>query len=345
MEIVNIAVLPEVTSAGVVIKAIIILAIISAIAGFGTYLERKILAFMQRRLGPMHVGPYGLLQIAADGIKLFTKEDIVPQNANKLIFKVAPTITAATAFIALAAVPVFPDFTIPEWVPLLGGVLVPSIAADIDIGVLFILGMMAAGLYGPLLAGMAQANKWGIIGSARTAIQFLSYEVVTGLSILAPIMLVGSLSLVDFNNYQAGGLGSWMMWQQPVAFILFLIAGFAETNRTPFDLLEHEAEIVSGYATEYSGMRWGMFFIGEYANMITVSVLAAVIFMGGYNDLGFISGWLIVVLKIAFIFFLMLWVRASWQHIRPDQLMWLCWKVLMPIAVINVVITGFVMMV
>ena len=345
MEIVNVAVLPEVTSAGVVIKAIIILAIISAIAGFGTYLERKILAFMQRRLGPMHVGPYGLLQIAADGIKLFTKEDIVPQNANKLIFKVAPSITAATAFIALAAVPVFPDFTIPEWIPLLGGTFVPSIAADINIGVLFILGMMAAGLYGPLLAGMAQANKWGIIGSARTAVQFLSYEVVTGLSILAPIMLVGSLSLVDFNNYQEGGLSSWMMWQQPVAFILFLIAGFAETNRTPFDLLEHEAKIVSGYATEYSGMRWGMFFIGEYANMITVSVLAAVIFMGGYNDLGFIAGWLIVVLKIAFIFFLMLWVRASWPHIRPDQLMWLCWKVLMPIAVINVVITGFVMMV
>ena len=345
MEIVNIAVLPEVTSAGVIIKAIIILSIISAVAGFGTYLERKVLAFMQRRLGPMHVGPYGLLQIAADGIKLFTKEDIVPQNANKLIFKIAPTITAATAFIALAAVPIFPDFTIPEWIPLLGGTFVPSIAADINIGVLFILGMMAAGLYGPLLAGMAQANKWGIIGSARTAIQFLSYEVVTGLSILAPIMLVGSLSLVDFNNYQEGGLISWMMWQQPVAFVLFLIAGFAETNRTPFDLLEHEAEIVSGYATEYSGMRWGMFFIGEYANMITVSVLAAVIFMGGYNDLGFIAGWLIVVLKIAFVFFLMLWVRASWPHIRPDQLMWLCWKVLMPIAVINVVITGIVMMV
>ncbi|HHD73121.1 MAG TPA: NADH-quinone oxidoreductase subunit NuoH [Epsilonproteobacteria bacterium] len=345
MEIGNVAVLPEVTSAGVIIKAIIILAIISAIAGFGTYLERKILAFMQRRLGPMHVGPYGLLQIAADGIKLFTKEDIVPQNANKLIFKVAPAITAATAFIALAAVPVFPDFTIPEWIPLLGGTFVPSIAADINIGVLFILGMMAAGLYGPLLAGMAQANKWGIIGSARTAIQFLSYEVVTGLSILAPIMLVGSLSLVEFNNYQQGGFSSWMMWQQPVAFVLFLIAGFAETNRTPFDLLEHEAEVVSGYATEYSGMRWGMFFIGEYANMITVSVLAAVIFMGGYNDLGFIAGWLIVVLKIAFVFFLMLWVRASWPHIRPDQLMWLCWKVLMPVAVVNVVITGFVMMV
>ena len=338
-------VLPEVTSAGIIIKAIIILAIISAVAGFGTYIERKILAFMQRRLGPMHVGPYGLLQIAADGIKLFTQEDIIPQNANKFIFQIAPAITAATAFIALAAVPVFPDFTIPEFVPLLGGIFVPSIAADINVGVLFILGMMAAGLYGPLLAGMAQANKWGIIGSARTAIQFLSYEVVTGLSILAPIMLVGSLSLVDFNEHQAGGIGSWLIWQQPVSFVLFLIAGFAETNRTPFDLLEHEAEVVSGYATEYSGMRWGMFFIGEYANMITVAILASVMFLGGYNDLGFIAGWFIVIAKIAFFFFLMLWVRASWPHIRPDQLMWLCWKVLMPVAVINILVTAIVMMI
>jgi NADH-quinone oxidoreductase subunit H len=335
--------LPEVTAVGVWIKAILILAVISAIAGFGTYIERKILAFMQRRYGPMHVGPYGLLQLVADGIKLFTKEDIVPQNANKLIFMVAPIITAATAFIALSAVPVFPDFTIPEWIPVLGGTFVPSIAADLNIGILFVLGMMAAGLYGPLLAGMAQANKWGIIGAARTAIQFLSYEVVTGLSILAPIMLVGSLSFVDFNNAQAGGISHWLIWQQPVAFVLFLIAGFAETNRTPFDLLEHEAEIVSGYATEYSGMRWGMFFIGEYANMITISIIAAIVFLGGYSEGGL--GWLTIIMKVGFFFFLMLWVRASWPHIRPDQLMWLCWKVLMPIAVINVVITGIVMMV
>jgi len=301
MEIVNLQSLPEVTAAGVIIKAIIILAVISAIAGFGTFIERKVLAFMQRRLGPMHVGPYGLLQLAADGIKLFTKEDIIPQNANKFIFMIAPIITAATAFIALAAVPVFPDFTIPEWIPLLGGVFVPSIAADLNIGILFVLGMMASGLYGPLLAGMSQANKWGIIGAARTAVQFLSYEVVTGLSILAPIMLVGSLSFVDFNDYQAGGIGSWLIWQQPVAFILFLIAGFAETNRTPFDLLEHEAEVVSGYATEYSGMRWGMFFIGEYANMITVSIIASIVFLGGYSVEGL--GWLMVILKIAFFFF------------------------------------------
>jgi NADH-quinone oxidoreductase subunit H len=335
--------LPEVTALGVWIKAIIILAIISAVAGFGTYIERKVLAFMQRRLGPTHVGPYGLLQIIADGIKLFTKEDIVPQNANKIIFMLAPIITAATAFIALAAVPVFPDFTIPEWIPVIGGTFVPSIAADLNIGILFVLGMMAAGLYGPLLAGMAQHNKWGLIGAARTAVQFLSYEVVTGLSILAPIMLVGSLSFVDFNAYQQGGIANWLIWKQPVAFVLFLIAGFAETNRTPFDLLEHEAEVVSGYATEYSGMRWGMFFIGEYANMITISIIAAIVFLGGYSEGAL--GWLTIILKVGFFFFLMLWVRASWPHIRPDQLMWLCWKVLMPIAVINVVVTGIVMMV
>jgi NADH-quinone oxidoreductase subunit H len=330
-------ILPEVTALGVIIKAILILAVISAIAGFGTFIERKILAFMQRRLGPMHVGPHGLLQLIADGIKLFTKEDIIPQHANKVIFAVAPAITAATAFIALAAVPVFPDFTIP-----FVDIYVPSIASDINVGILFVLGMMAAGLYGPLLAGMAQANKWGIIGSARTAIQFLSYEVVTGLSILAPIMMVGSLSFVDFNDYQTDGL--WMVVYQPVAFVLFIIAGFAETNRTPFDLLEHEAEVISGYATEYSGMRWGMFFIGEYANMITIGVVASVVFLGGYNDFWIFPGWFMIVAKIAFSFFFMLWVRAAWPHVRPDQLMWLCWKVLMPLAVVNVIITGIVMM-
>ncbi|CAA6815169.1 MAG: NADH-ubiquinone oxidoreductase chain H (EC [uncultured Sulfurovum sp.] len=335
--------LPQVTWLGVFIKAVLILAIISAVAGFGTFIERKVLAFMQRRLGPMHVGPYGLLQIAADGIKLFTKEDIVPQNANKLIFMIAPAITAATAFIALSAVPVFPDFTVPEFMPLIGGTFVPSIASDLNVGVLFVLGMMAAGIYGPLLAGMSQSNKWGIIGSARTAIQFLSFEVITGFSLIAPIMLVGSMSFVDFNNYQANE-GVWMLMYQPVAFVLFLIAGFAETNRTPFDLLEHEAEIVSGFATEYSGMRWGMFFIGEYANMITVSVIGAVVFMGGY-DPDATLGWLFIILKIAFLFFLMLWVRASWPHIRPDQLMWLCWKVLMPIAMINILVTAIVVMI
>ncbi len=332
----------DITALGIIIKTIIILAIISALAGLGTYVERKVLGWMQRRLGPDHVGPFGLLQVAADGIKLFTKEDFIPQWSNKFMFSIAPVITAATAFIALAAVPVFPDFTIPEWIPLLGGTFVPSMASDINIGILFILGVMAAGLYGPLVAGMSQYNKWGILGSARTAVQFLSYEVVTGLSLLAPIMIVGSLSLYDFNDYQADN-GVWLLVYQPVAFLLFLMAGFAETNRTPFDLLEHEAEIVSGYVTEYSGLRWGLFFVGEYTNMITISILVSVIFCGGYNDFFFVPGWIMMFLKVFFFFFFMLWVRASWPHIRPDQLMWVFWKVLMPLAVVNVVVTGLVM--
>ena len=311
-----------------IVKVVIILSIFSALAGFTTYIERKILAFMQRRPGPLHVGPFGLLQILCDGAKLFTKEDFIPQNANRLIFMIAPVITAATAFIAMTAVPFIPGM----------------IVSDINIGVLFVLGVMATGLYGPLLGGMAQANKWGLLGGARTAIQLLSYEVVTGLSLIAPIMLVGSLSLIDMNNYQAGGLFNWMIWTQPVAFFLFLIAGYAETNRTPFDLLEHEAEVVAGYATEYSGMRWGMFFIGEYANLFTISFVTVLVFLGGFNDLWFIPGGLAIILKVMFLIFLFLWTRASWPHVRPDQLMWLCWKILMPLALLNILVTAIVAM-
>jgi NADH-quinone oxidoreductase subunit H len=312
-----------------IVKVVIILSVFSALAGFTTYIERKILAFMQRRPGPLHVGPYGVLQILCDGTKLFTKEDFIPQNANRLVFMIAPVITAATAFIAMTAVPFVP------------GVII----SDVNIGVLFVMGVMATGLYGPLLGGMSQANKWGLLGGARTAIQLLSYEVVTGLSMLAPLMLVGSLSLIDINNYQAGGIQNWLIFTQPLAFGLFLIAGYAETNRTPFDLLEHEAEVVAGYATEYSGMRWGMFFIGEYANLFTISFVTVLMFLGGFNDLWFIPGAIAIILKVMFLIFLFLWTRASWPHVRPDQLMWLCWKVLMPLALLNIVVTGLVMMV
>lgn len=318
------------------IKIMVVMLVFSALAGFATYIERKVLAFMQRRLGPMHVGPYGLLQIAADGIKLFTKEDFIPQGAVKPIFMIAPVITAATAFIAMSAVPFLPSFTV-------FGHTVTPIIADINVGLLFVLGVAGAGLYGPLLAGMSSGNKWSLLGGARTAIQLLSFEVVTGLSVLAPLMMVGSLSLIDINNYQNGGISDWLIWYQPVAFVIFLIAGFAETNRTPFDLLEHEAEVVSGYATEYSGMRWGMFFIGEYANLFTISFLASIMFFGGFNDLFFIPGGIAILLKVSFFIFFFLWTRAAWPHVRPDQLMWLCWKVLMPLAIVNIVITGIVL--
>lgn len=319
------------------IKVLVVLTVLASVAAFTTYIERKVLAFMQRRLGPMNVGPHGILQLAADGIKLFTKEDFIPQNAARPIFMIAPIITAATAFIAATGVPFLPEFE-------LFGYTIRPIISDVNIGVLFVMGVASVGLYGPLLAGMSSANKWALLGGARTAIQLLSYEVVSGLALLAPLMMVGSLSLIDINNYQVGGLSDWLIWSQPLAFVLFVIAGFAETNRTPFDLLEHEAEIVAGYATEYSGMRWGMFFIGEYANLFTVCFLISLIFLGGFNDLWFIPGGLAIILKVMFLIFFFLWTRASWPHIRPDQLMWVCWKVLMPLSVINILITGFIMM-
>lgn len=319
-----------------IIKIVVILLIFSALAGIGTYFERKVLAFMQRRLGPVNVGPFGLLQVAADGIKLFTKEDIVPTNVVGRIFKIAPVITAATAFMAAAAIPFLPSFTI-------FGYEVHPIVADINIGILYILGVMGVGLYGPLLGGMASANKFSLLSAARGAAVFISYEVITGLSILAPIMMVGSLSLIDFNEYQAGGITDWIVWSQPVAFILFWIAAFAETGRTPFHLVANDHEIIDGFGTEYSGMRWGLFFIGEYANMFFISFVMALIFLGGYGD-GSLLGALGLLAKVAFFFFFFLWTRAAWPDIRPDQLMWLCWKVLMPIAVINIVITGIVMM-
>ena len=319
-----------------VIKIVVILLIFSALAGLGTYFERKVLAFMQRRLGPTKVGPFGLLQVAADGVKLFTKEDIVPSGVVSRIFKIAPVITAATAFMAAAAIPFLPSFTI-------FGYEVHPIVADINIGILYILGIMGVGLYGPLLGGMASANKFAFLSAARGAAVFISYEVVTGLSILAPIMMVGSLSLIDFNEYQAGGITDWILWTQPVAFILFWIAAFAETGRTPFHLIANDHELIDGFGTEYSGMRWGLFFIGEYANMFFISFVIPLLFLGGYGD-GSLLGALGLLAKVSFFFFFFFWTRAAWPDVRPDQLMWLCWKVLMPIAVLNILVTAIVMM-
>ena len=320
-----------------VIKVVVVLTIFSALAGIGTYFERKILAFMQRRLGPMNVGPYGLLQVAADGIKLFTKEDIIPTNVVSSVFKIAPVITASTAFMAAAAIPFLPSFDI-------FGYTVHPIIADINVGILYILGIMGVGLYGPLLGGMASANKFSLLSAARGAAVFISYEVVTGLSILAPIMMVGSLSLIDFNNYQIEN--GWIVFNLYgvgfVAFILFWIAAFAETGRTPFHLIANDHEIIDGFGTEYSGMRWGLFFIGEYANMFFISFVIPLLFLGGYGD-GSLLGALALLGKVAFFFFFFLWTRAAWPDVRPDQLMWLCWKVLMPIAVVNILIAAIIM--
>ena len=323
----------EISIIETLIKAIVVIAVFAGIGGYITVIERKILAFMQRRLGPMSVGPYGMLQIIPDGIKLFTKEDITPKNAIKPIFKIAPIVSIIAVFTALSAVPLFPEFEA-------FGHTIHPIIADINVGVLFVLAAGSASLYGPLLAGISSRNKWSLIGAARSVAQLLSFEVVSAISLLGPIMMIGSLSLIDINNFQAGGIFSWLIFSQPVAFILFMIAIFAETNRTPFDLIEFEAEIVSGYATEYSGLRWGMFFVAEYASMITASFLVSLLFLGGYNDFYFIPGSFAIILKVLFLIFLFIWIRATWPHIRPDQLMAFSWKILMPLALLNVLATG-----
>ncbi len=186
-----------------------------------------------------------------------------------------------------------PEFT-------LFGEVIRPIIADINVGLLFVLSVGATSMYGPLLAGMSSNNKYSLLGAARAVSQLISFEVVSGLSILAPIMIVGSLSLININNYQQDSVFDWLVFSQPVAFLLFLIASFAETNRTPFDLLEHEAKIVSGYITEYSGLKWGMFFIGEYATMLTISFVISIVFFGGFNDMGFIPGGIAILLKVAF---------------------------------------------
>ena len=320
-----------------IVKAVVILAVMASLAGLATYAERKVLAYMQRRVGPDMVGPAGVLQIVADMIKLFTKEDIVPENANKFIFLITPLISAIAAFAALAPVPFLPEFEV-------FGHTIRPILADINVGVLYIAGVAAVCVFSPLAAGLASYNKFALISAARAVVSLLSFEVVAGMALLSVVMVTSSLSLVDINNYQKG-IFNWLIFKQPLAFVLFVMASFVECNRTPFCLTENETEIVAGYGTEYSGMRWAMFFIGEYTNMIAASIIITLLFLGGFNEFLFIPGTLMIILKSSLVFFFFIWTRASWPHLRVDQLSMLCWKILLPLGILNVVITGFALLI
>ena len=329
------------------IKIAIILAIVPLLVAALTLAERKIIAFMQVRLGPMRVGPWGLLQPIADPIKLLLKEDIIPERADRLIFILAPVICLIPAFIVLAVIPIGPAITI-------FGKQISLYVTDLNIGVLYVLSISSVGVLGIILGGWASNSKYPLLGALRSAAQMVSYEVALGFSIIGVLMLAGTLSLVNIVEAQRNA-GFWYVFLQPIGFLLFFICGVAETNRAPFDLPEAESELVAGFHTEYSGFRFSLFFLAEYANMITVSAMAVTLFWGGWlrpfpnvSALAFLDVippviWFAA--KVIVFLYFYLWFRASWPRYRYDQLMKLGWQFLLPISMANVILTAILVVV
>ena len=288
------------------------------------WVERRLLALWQDRYGPNRVGPFGLGQIAADSIKLFTKEDWIPPFADKFVFVLAPAIVVATALLSFAVVPFAPGFVI----------------ADLNIGILFLLAMSSLGVYSVVLAGWSSNNKYALLGGIRAAAQMMSYEVFMGLSLLGAVVLAGSFRITDIVEAQRG---LWFVIPQFLGFVLFLIAGVAETRRLPFDLAEAESELVAGFHSEYSGMKFGMFFVGEYIGVILVSAAISLLFFGGW--LGPIlppAIWFAAKTMFFICFFILL--RAALPRPRFDQLMSWGWKVMLPLALVNLLVTGAVVL-
>lgn len=314
-------------------KILVVFIVVVLIVAYATYAERKIIGRMQTRLGPTMTGPLGLLQPIADGLKLFFKEDIVPAQASKLAFVLAPMMILIPAFITVAVIPFGGDVVVY-------GYTVPLQIADLNVGILYILAMAGLGVYGIVLAGWASNNKYSLLGGIRSAAQVISYELAAGLSIVAVFMLSETLSLRGIVAAQSGSVLDWYIFSQPLAFGLFVITSLAEINRTPFDLPEAETELVSGFCTEYSSMKYALFFMAEYANMIVVSALIATLFLGG--PAGPFSGPINLLLKVFSFMFLFIWIRATFPRVRYDQLMYMGWKVFLPLALLNIVITGAV---
>jgi NADH-quinone oxidoreductase subunit H len=316
----------------ILIKAIVVVFVL--ITGFAYTLlwERKLIGRFQARYGPNRAGPIGYMQPLADVVKLIFKEDFVPRGANRFLFQIAPMISV---FAAVAAVAVIP-FGDP--VEILG-YNVPLVGADLNIGVLFLFALSGLGFYGLILGGWASGNKYSLLGAARTAAQLVSYEVAMGLSVIGVIMMAQSLSLVDIVHAQQDAV--WYIVLQPVGFLIFLTAAVAETNRAPFDLPEAESELVSGYHTEYGGLKFAMFFLAEYVNMIIISALGATLFLGGFAG-PFLPGFLWLIIKIVVLLFLFIWLRATLPRLRYDRLMKFGWKILLPLATINLVITAII---
>jgi NADH-quinone oxidoreductase subunit H len=320
------------------------------VAAYSTYAERKVAAFLQDRIGPDRAGPFGILQPLADGLKFIMKEEIIPVVSNRFLFVLGPCIAMLTALMAGVLIPWGGTLNI-------NGQQYSLQIADLNIGILYVFGVVSIGVYGIMIGGWASNNKFSLLGAIRASAQMISYEIAMGLSIIALVMMTGTLSLNEITVMQAGGAGnSWNFWNvayQPLGFMIFLICAFAETNRTPFDLPECETELVGGYHTEYSSMKLGFYLFAEYINMFVSSAVIATLYFGGYNfpfmnNLGLSENALVILgtvalfAKITFFIFFFMWIRWTVPRFRYDQLMNLGWKVLIPLAVANVVITAVV---
>ena len=324
----------------------IIFAISLLIAMYSTYAERKVAAFLQDRLGPDRAGPFGILQPLADGVKMFMKEEIIPSNASKWLFMVGPGLAMLTACIGTAVIPWGSAITI-------GDRIIPLQVTDINVGILYIFGVVSLGVYGVMIGGWASNNKYSLLSAIRAASQNISYEIAMGLSIIALLLVTGTMSLKEIVEQQHGW--HWNILYQPLGFLIFMVCAFAETNRAPFDLPECETELIGGYHTEYSSMKLGFYLFAEYINMFVSSAVMATLYFGGYNYpgmdwvllhtgpiIGPLIGTVVFFIKIfTFIFFFM-WVRWTIPRFRYDQLMHLGWKGLIPLAIANIIITGIV---
>lgn len=326
----------------------IIFAITLFIAAYSTYAERKVAAFLQDRVGPDRAGPFGILQPLADGLKFIMKEEIIPSVSNPGLFVLGPCIAMLTALMAGVVIPWGGSLNI-------GGETYSLQIVDLNVGILYVFAVVSIGVYGIMIGGWASNNKFSLLGAIRASAQMISYEIAMGLSIIALVMFTGTLSLGEIARMQIGGIGAdWNFWNvvyQPVGFLIFLICAFAECNRTPFDLPECETELVGGYHTEYSSMKLGFYLFAEYINMFISSAVIATLYFGGYNfpfmnDLGLdqnavtILGTIALFLKIGFFIFFFMWIRWTIPRFRYDQLMNLGWKILIPLAVLNIFITG-----
>jgi len=326
--------------ASIIKGAIVILVLLTAFA-YMTLIERRVIAKIQGRLGPNRVGPFGLFQPLADAIKMAFKEQIVPSQARKVTYLLAPVISIVVALCAFAVVPIgnsWIDGKPSVWDPVIG---------DINVGLLWILSISSLAVYGIVLGGWSSGNRYSLLGSLRSAAQMVSYETSLGLALSGTLMWAGTLSMVGIVHAQLNQ-NIWFVFAQPLGFVVYIIAGIAEVNRAPFDLPEAEQELTAGYLTEYSGLRWSLYQMAEYINMIVVSSIAATLFFGGWSFFGFglerIPGLSIVIylIKVAIFLFLFIWLRATLPRIRYDHLMRFGWTLLLPLAVLNVIITATV---